>query len=1036
VAEEAIRIFISYSHNDLEMLTELNKHLAVLKRTNHITTWDDRQLKAGSEWEPDIQHQLNMAEIIILLISANFIASDYCFYKELQRAIERHDAGEACVIPVILEPCLWNDADIPFSKLNVLPTNARAITQWENQAEAFTNVAEKILNTVVILRDRKLENLSAVDSASNILNKHPSAINSPDVKQVRIHFGQKVLEKNNRSISSEVRSLIKKILNVSALLNRGMSAFDVDQQSDEFKTRLTPDIRNTSVPTPDFSSKTVIDDSTIPQRERKIFHKVEIFSFLYIFNQQITHQIKILIEPIQEYCCQRIQNQYSQIRLLSGEDIGVDQLYVDVWLLGRPESHYFNTAESLLRNFDIEQDRLALSKRIQRNPGFKIANNNPKLIILGKPGSGKTTFLKHLAVDWCKGKFQPEQIAVLIELRQIQKKGKSQKWNLVAAIGQELELEREVVLGLLEHGKLLMLLDGLDEIPTDELRRNVQSQIEQISKKYSDENRFILTCRTQIMEVIPSSFASVEVADFNSEQIEQFVLNWFTANGQSTVEVAKQWQLMRRAINSQPDLREVTATPVLLSLICVVWQDSGEIPTNRTNLYKRGISWLLKRWNDEKKIEGWELGTEAYRKLSVKEKQELLTEIAAHKFDNPKNFVLFEQDELIEQISQRLQLANAQEGLAVLKAIEAQHGLLIERADELWSFSHLTFQEFFTVQWLTQLTPQQLTEKIANQQWQQAIEQLVKSQQPADRLLRLIKQAIDRLIAQESDIQTFFDWLLHKSISFESNYEPVAVRAFYYSLTFDLELDLNPEPTLDFTLPRDIVLNLALYRDNTLYTLYTPYSDRDNTLYSDSDNTPYSDNTLYNDSDNTINLDLVLDLALDRALDLALDSDLDSASVHTHIRVLTRTLDRALDLALNSNKKNVRILNRTLVRVLNRSHDLSAHLNQLKKELPTSAHSEGIQRWWLLDRAQWSEQLRQVMVEHRNIGHDWQFTQKQQNQLQLYYEANKFLIGLINIKGAVNETCHIELENGLLLPWEELQRRQPHIYEDMKTWKT
>jgi len=150
-----------------------------------------------------------------------------------------------------------------------------------------------------------------------------------------------------------------------------------------------------------------------------------------------THLDPIEMNQIRECCRQKILEQHSRMRLLSGDEIGVDQLYVDVWLLGKPEHKHLDSSESLLNSFDIEKDRLALSKRIQRNPGFDIANQKPKLIILGKPGSGKTTFLKHLAVDWSKSEFQPEKIAVLIELRRIH----SNEWNLLSAVDRELGLD-------------------------------------------------------------------------------------------------------------------------------------------------------------------------------------------------------------------------------------------------------------------------------------------------------------------------------------------------------------------------------------------------------------------------------------------------------------------------------------------------------------------------------------------------------------------------------------------------------------------
>lgn len=144
VTEQAISVFLSYSRKDKDMLDKLITHLAGLRRTGKITTWHDRDIEAGNEWEPELLEKLDTADIILLLISAEFIDSDYCYGKELQRAIERHNEGEARVIPVILKPCLWNLPTIPFSILNVLPNDALPITKWKDPDEAFTVVVESI----------------------------------------------------------------------------------------------------------------------------------------------------------------------------------------------------------------------------------------------------------------------------------------------------------------------------------------------------------------------------------------------------------------------------------------------------------------------------------------------------------------------------------------------------------------------------------------------------------------------------------------------------------------------------------------------------------------------------------------------------------------------------------------------------------------------------------------------------------------------------------------------------------------------------
>lgn len=137
-----IKLFFSYAHEDENLRDELAKHLSILRRQGIISEWYDRDITAGSEWANAIDDNLDTADIILLLISPDFIASDYCYDTEMTRAMERHEAGEALVIPVILRPTRWSGA--PFSKLQALPKNAKPVTSWPDQDEAFLYVAEAI----------------------------------------------------------------------------------------------------------------------------------------------------------------------------------------------------------------------------------------------------------------------------------------------------------------------------------------------------------------------------------------------------------------------------------------------------------------------------------------------------------------------------------------------------------------------------------------------------------------------------------------------------------------------------------------------------------------------------------------------------------------------------------------------------------------------------------------------------------------------------------------------------------------------------
>ncbi|WP_414567214.1 SUMF1/EgtB/PvdO family nonheme iron enzyme [Nostoc sp. CCY 9925] len=150
----SLKVFFSYSHADEPLKNELVKHLGILKRQGVILTWDDRQIPPGGEWNQLINENLNAADIILLLVSADFIHSEYCWDVEVTTAIQRHEAGEACVIPIILRSVDWDNA--PFGKLQALPKNALPIRSWNNQDDAFTNVAQGIKSAAEkLIRERQ-----------------------------------------------------------------------------------------------------------------------------------------------------------------------------------------------------------------------------------------------------------------------------------------------------------------------------------------------------------------------------------------------------------------------------------------------------------------------------------------------------------------------------------------------------------------------------------------------------------------------------------------------------------------------------------------------------------------------------------------------------------------------------------------------------------------------------------------------------------------------------------------------------------------
>src|SRR5581483_68932 len=141
-----LKVFYCYAHRDKVWRDALERHLEPMRRLHQIITWYDRHIEAGVEWKKEIEAHLNTSNIILILVSHNFLYSDYCYGIEMQRALERHKAGEARVIPIILRPAEWKET--PLGELQALPTNGKPITSWRNRDEAFQDIAREIHNVV------------------------------------------------------------------------------------------------------------------------------------------------------------------------------------------------------------------------------------------------------------------------------------------------------------------------------------------------------------------------------------------------------------------------------------------------------------------------------------------------------------------------------------------------------------------------------------------------------------------------------------------------------------------------------------------------------------------------------------------------------------------------------------------------------------------------------------------------------------------------------------------------------------------------
>ncbi len=142
MSQTGLTLFISYAHEDESFRKDFDKHLAALRREGLVEEWHDRMIKAGQDWERQIHTNLDLSHIIVLLISPDFLASNYCSEVEVKRAMQRYEMGTARVIPVLIRPTDWKGA--PFSKLQALPSNALPIAEWKGRDAAFVDVVQHL----------------------------------------------------------------------------------------------------------------------------------------------------------------------------------------------------------------------------------------------------------------------------------------------------------------------------------------------------------------------------------------------------------------------------------------------------------------------------------------------------------------------------------------------------------------------------------------------------------------------------------------------------------------------------------------------------------------------------------------------------------------------------------------------------------------------------------------------------------------------------------------------------------------------------
>ncbi|MFO5492518.1 MAG: NACHT domain-containing protein, partial [Cuspidothrix sp.] len=265
-------------------------------------------------------------------------------------------------------------------------------------------------------------------------------------------------------------------------------------------------------------------------------------------------------------------------------------------------------------------------------------------------------------------------------------------------------------------------------------------------------------------------------ADFDDEQIQQFINNWFQGKDDKQAQTSnKCWELLQKPENEAA--KELAHTPLLLTFLCLVYDRSQNFPNNRSMLYKKALRILLDEWASEKRI----LRDEIYQGLHTELEELLLSEIAYAGFKS--NRLFFSPREIVEQIktflASNLNAPQHLDGEAVLNAIAIQQGILVERAEDVFSFSHLTLQEYLTAQYIDdyRLVEKSVTEHLTDQRWKEVFLLVAGVMRGgADDLLLLMEKEAQRYI-NTPKLQTLLNWAEEVTVGSQGDYKPVGKRA-------------------------------------------------------------------------------------------------------------------------------------------------------------------------------------------------------------------------------------------------------------------
>lgn len=677
-----------------------------------------------------------------------------------------------------------------------------------------------------------------------------------------------------------------------------------------------------------------------------------------------------------------LKNRVGLVRILGRNEAELlENVFTHVNVLDRPTAEQRYDIKKLMLEFAPRDfDRFERTKRIA---GDEAVAAHSKLFILGKPGVGKTTFLKHTALRAIKHEIK--KMPIFVTLKELSDSGMA----IVPFIAHQFQVHQfpepePFVERVLKNGDAIVLLDGLDEVNLEGNKRaDLIQAINDFVYQYNDCS-VLITCRVAATDYSFTQFEYVEMADFDRAQMGRYVDRWFAHDEVKRVNCRK--ALLEDEANKA--VRELAQVPLLLALLCLLYEERNEFPPERHEIYEEATRALLSKWDASRNISR----DTVYQQLSLGRKQKMLATIAAQTFTNG-NYFLRERD-VVRHIKTYLEgVPGLEEPDAekVLQAMETQHGIFVERARNIHSFSHLTLQEYFTARYIADNerrgSVDRLMQYVGDDRWNEVFLLTAGMLDDATEFCTLYLQATARMISEDPQLVKQINWTIGKGASLSLPFREAAVRSFLIFRARDLARgrDLALAPDLD----RALALALARDLDRALALAHS------------------------------------LDRTLDRARTLDLEFALALARARTRVRTraYSRTLARVRELALALDLTHALDLNHVLAhdRILARNLHFDELADALESlEIPATKAKRTVWQEFskklesIVDmyRDQW-DVYQKFPIDDEEVAEWGKLSAKQVELLAHYLEVNRLLVWCLQVAYVPDRRA---IEDQILLP--------------------